>query len=281
MVPLSHPDFDLTGLIDMHIHSAPDIQPRFGDDIEITCQAEQAGMRAILLKSHVTLTADRAAIAEKTVGQLRVFGGLALNETVGGLNPAAVETAVMMGAKEIWMPTRSAAYVLGETGKDKGISLLSAAGDLLPEVYEILELISQADIVLGTGHISPSESAALAHAARKMGVRKILVTHPEADFIRMPVDLQVALAREGVFFERCFVDTTPLMNSAVSLPEIAEAIRTVGVASTILSTDFGQAANPAPVDGMRAYLSALAAEGFTPKEISRMAGENPAMFLGL
>jgi hypothetical protein len=275
------PDFDLTGLIDMHIHSAPDVQPRFGDDIEIACQADQAGMRAILLKSHVTLTADRAGIAEKAVGQLRVFGGLALNETLGGLNPAAVETAVKMGAKEIWMPTRSAAHVVGETGGNKGISLLTSSGDLLPEVYSILELIGQADIILGTGHISPSESAALARAARTMGVRKILVTHPEAAFIRMPVALQVALAREGVFFERCFVDTTPLMDSAVSLSEIAEAIRTVGVASTILSTDFGQAANPSPVDGMRAYLSALASAGFTPMEISRMAGQNPAMLLGL
>ncbi len=63
----------------MHIHSAPDIQPRYGDDIEIARQAERAGMRAILLKSHVTLTADRAAIAAKVVGRLRVFGGLVLN----------------------------------------------------------------------------------------------------------------------------------------------------------------------------------------------------------
>ncbi len=281
MIAPTIPDYDLTGLIDLHIHSAPDIQARYGDDIEIARQAEQVGMRAILLKSHVTLTADRAAIAEKVVGELRVFGGLALNEPVGGLNPAAVETAVKMGAKEIWMPTRSAAHVLRQRGNNGGISLLSDAGELLPEVYEILELVGQADIILGTGHISPTESVALAHAAKQKGLRKILVTHPEAAFIRMPAGLQVSLAQEGVYFERCYVDTTPLMHPAVSLSEIAHVIRTVGVASTVLSTDFGQADNPPPVEGMRCYLSALASTGFTPSEIRSMAGENPATLLDL
>ncbi len=182
-----------------------------------------------------------------------------------------------MGAKEIWMPTRSAAHMLRQEGSP-GVSRCSPnSGELLSEVYEILDLIEHADIILGTGHISPAETAALAHAARKQGLRKILVTHPEAAFIRMPVDLQVSLARDGIYFERCYVDTTPLMHSTVSLSEIAHVIRTVGVDSTILSTDFGQADNPPPVDGMRAYLSALALAGFTPAEIHRMAGENPAV----
>ena len=277
----TNPDYDLTGLIDIHIHSAPDVQARYGDDIHVARQAEEAGMRAILLKSHVTLTADRAAIAEKGVRELRVFGGLALNEPVGGLNPAAVEVAAKMGAKEIWMPTRSAAHVHRQEGKPGGISLLSGSGELLPEVYEILDLIGQADMILGTGHISPAESLALARAARKKGLRKILVTHPEAAFIRMPVELQASLAREGAYFERCFVDTTPLMPSPVSLDEIAAAIRRVGVASTILSTDFGQADNPPPIEGMRCYLSALVSAGFKPAEICKMAGENPASLLDL
>jgi len=277
----TYADYDLTGLIDLHIHSAPDVQARYGDDIQVARQAEEAGMRAILLKSHVTLTADRAAIAEKGAGNLRVFGGLALNEAVGGLNPAAVEVAAKMGAKEIWMPTRSAAHVHRQEGKPGGISLLSDSGELLPEVYDILDLIGQSEMILGTGHISPTESLALARAARNKGLRKILVTHPEAAFIRMPVELQASLARDGVCFERCFVDTTPLMRSPVSLDEIVGAIRSVGVATTILSTDFGQAGNSPPVEGMRRYLSALATAGFRPSEIHRMAGENPASLLDL
>jgi hypothetical protein len=179
------------------------------------------------------------------------------------------------------MPTRSAAHMLNQEGKAGGISLLSDSGALLPEVYEIIDLIKQADIILGTGHISPGESAVLARAARKKGLRKILITHPEAAIIRMPVELQVSLAREGIYFERCFVDTTPMMHSSVIMAEIASVIRATGVTSTILSTDFGQVDNPPPVDGMRAYLTGLSSAGFTPQEIRRMAGVNPADLLEL
>jgi hypothetical protein len=278
---LTDHEVDLVGLCDMHIHSAPDVQARYADDIQTARQAREAGLRAILLKSHVTLTADRAAIAGQVVGGIHVFGGLALNDTVGGLNPAAVEAALKMGAKEIWMPTRSAAHARSQEGKAGGISLLDETGGLRPEVHTIIDLIIQGDAILGTGHISPLESVILVRSAWRAGLRKILVTHPEAAFIRMPPAAQSEIAMQGVFFERCYVDTTPLMGSAVSVAEIGRAIRNAEVSSTVLSTDFGQAANPAPVEGMRAYLAALSSEGFTRAEIRRMAGENPAYLLGL
>jgi hypothetical protein len=270
-------DIDLTGLIDLHIHSAPDVQPRFADDIEIARQARQAGMRAILIKSHVTLTADRATLVEKVVEGVRIFGGLALNISVGGLNPAAVETALRLGAREIWMPTRSAKHVLDQGG----ISLFNENGDLRVEVYEIIDLVKQADAILGSGHISPAETVLLARASLQQGLHRFLVTHPEAAFIRMPVEMQIALAGEGVFFERCYVDTTPLLNSTVSVEAIAHVIRTVGISSTVLSTDFGQVGNPSPVQGFRAYLAELSAQGFTQQELRQMAGDHSAFLLGL
>ena len=97
--------YDLTGLVDIHIHTAPDTVARRIDDLQAAREARAAGMRAILIKSHVTCTADRAAIVEKAVDGIRVLGGLALNEPVGGLNPHAVDAALRLGAKEIWMPT--------------------------------------------------------------------------------------------------------------------------------------------------------------------------------
>jgi len=272
---------DLTGLIDLHIHSAPDVQPRFGDDLAVVSQARQAGMRAVLLKSHVVPTPDRAAIAEKVIGEIRVFGGLALNASVGGFNPAAVEAALRMGAKEIWMPTRSAAHVLRQEGKPGGLSVLDESGRLLPAVHQIIDLVVEAGAMLGTGHISPEESKVLVSAAVQRGARKVLVTHPEASFIRMPLELQASIAQDGVYFERCYVDTTPLMRSLVSVAQIAHAIRSVGVHATVLSTDFGQVGNPAPVEGMRAYLAGLSGEGFSPDEIRTMAGETPAHLLDL
>jgi len=275
-------EMDLSGLVDVHIHAAPDVVPRFGDDVEVARLAAAAGMRAIMLKSHVTLTADRASLAQKAVGGgLHVCGGLALNLAVGGLNPAAVEVALKLGAKEVWMPTRDAAQERRWQGKAGGITIFGEDGHILPVVHEILDLVRAGDVILGTGHLAGEETRALVRLARERGLRKIMVTHPEARFLRLPVALQQEMAGEGVFFERCFVATRPSSGGEVTVAEIAAQIRQVGVASTVLATDFGQAANPSPVEGMRAYLAALLAEGFTEHELRRMAGDNPADLLDL
>jgi hypothetical protein len=278
-----HNGFDggLDGLIDMHIHTAPDVGSRYADDIDTAQDAKAARMRAILIKSHDTLTSDRAAIAEKVTGGIRVFGGLVLNEAVGGLNPAAVEVALKMGARQIWMPTRSAAHHRQAKGLLGGLYLLRDDGKLRPEIPVILDLIREAEAILGTGHISLAEALALVKAARNQGVQKVLITHPEAHFTWWEPELQLEMAQEGVFFERCYVDTTPLMNETVAVAQIADHIRSVGIETTVLSTDFGQEANPSPVEGLRAYLSELAAEGFREAELRRMAGENPANLLGI
>src|SRR5438067_1280976 len=170
-------EIDLTGTIDFHLHTAPDVRPRKLDDFEAARQAAARGMRAILLKSHVTLTADRAALAEQAVPGVRVFGGLALNAPVGGLNPAAVEIALAMGAAQIWMPTESAAAE-PQPKPAPGLSILGEAG-LKPEVLAILRLIAEHNAILGTGHLSPAEIIQLVPAARDAGVRKIVITHPE------------------------------------------------------------------------------------------------------
>lgn len=271
----------LHGLIDMHIHSAPDVQPRWGDDIDIVRAARQAGLRAVLLKAHHTLTADRAAIAEKVVGGIRVFGGLVLNVAVGGLNPAAVEVAIGMGARQIWMPTLDAAQDRRQKGRTGGLTILTAEGKLQPALFSILELIRAAGIMLGTGHISPAEAEVLVTEARAMGLPRIVITHPDAMVVAMPVALQQHLTGPGVFFERCFMQTTHAVQKPITLAAIVQAIRAVGVESTVISTDFGSGVLPPPVEGFRHYLTGLAEAGFSTAEIKGMAAERPAYLLGL
>jgi hypothetical protein len=274
-------DLDLTGLVDLHVHTAPDVLPRTVDDVALVRTAAEAGMAGVLIKSHHTLTADRAAVAEGVVGGVRVYGGLALNETVGGLNPAAVEFALAMGAREIWMPTRDAAHGRAQQGLTGGISILGQDGALLPVVDEVLALIRDADVILGTGHLSAVEITALVGQARAMGLRKILITHPECRLSWMEVTVQRSLAGAGVFFERCYLNALPGHDTEVSMAEMAAHIRAVGVGSTVLSSDLGRAGAPTPVEGMHAYLTALEAERFSKEELRRMAGENPAYLLGM
>ena len=269
------PDF-LEGAADLHVHSSPDVDPRRFDDIELAREAARAGMSALLIKSHQNSTVERASLVSKIVPDIQVFGGLVLNHTVGGLNPAAVRLALRMGAKEIWMPTRSAqnhGRVYGEG--DGGIGILDIDGRPAPVIDVICDLIAEADCILGTGHLSPDESVALISRARERGVRRILVTHPEWTGTYFPIELQRELAAGGgVSFERCFVSTTHRCGFT-PMKTIVEAIAEIGVGTTILSTDLGQPDTPPPVEGMRLYAEQLRSFGFSADQLRQMAVVNP------
>jgi hypothetical protein len=268
---------DLTGVVDLHIHTSPDIRPRYADDLQVTREAAAAGMGAILIKSHWTLTADRAAIAERAVGGIHVVGGLALNSTVGWLNPRAVEVALQMGAAQIWMPTLDLAGP-GQT-RWSGPVVMDVEGAVRPEVYDILDLVREADAILGTGHLPEPETLALVGLARERGLNKVLITHPDAAFLQLSRAAQRELAAQGAFFERDYNGFAPGEEGA--LEDLAAVIREIGVESTVLSTDYGQADHPAPVEGYRRYLAGLAALGFSADELQRMAVSNPGALLAM
>jgi hypothetical protein len=90
---------DLDGAYDLHVHSAPDLFPRIADDRQIVAHAAARGFG----------TASRAQLAAQVAGGLKVYGGLVLNGYVGGVNPHAVDAALRLGARVIWMPTLDAA----------------------------------------------------------------------------------------------------------------------------------------------------------------------------
>ena len=81
----------LTGAIDMHAHGDPDGVARKIDVIDLARLAKERGMRGIVLKNHYEPTASLAFIVRKEVPGIQVFGGISLDLTVGGVNPAAVE----------------------------------------------------------------------------------------------------------------------------------------------------------------------------------------------
>lgn len=278
---MTQPDY-LDGAADLHVHSSPDVDPRRYDDIELAREATRNGMSAVLLKSHQNSTVERALLVSRVVPGIAVFGGLVLNETVGGLNPAAVRLALRMGARQIWMPTRSARNHRQMNGQDGGISICDGApGDLAPEAAEILDLIAATDCILGTGHLSPSESALLIREARARGVRRILVTHPEWKNTYFPVEMQKDLAEGGsVSFERCFVSTTHRCGFT-PMKTIADAIAQVGIATTVLSSDLGQPDTPPPAEGLRLYADQLRSFGFSPEQLHAMMSQNPRRLLGI
>ncbi len=271
----------LLGAIDTHVHSAPDVIPRKLDDLELIGQARRSGMRAVVLKNHSCSTCARAYLLNRVQDDVTVFGGVVLNDTLGGFNCRAVETSLKMGGEIVWMPTKSAANHHHFFGGRNGLTVLEGTG-LSQTVRDIIQLVADAGAILATGHLSPQESNVLIEEALAAGVRRISVTHPEWAATAMPVEMQQRLARSGrVFFERCLVSARPGAQQGVAFETIVDQIRAVGVDTTIAATDHGLPDSLAPVDAMREYIRKLADAGFGEDEIRRMVRDNPARLLQL
>lgn len=282
----------LEGAIDIHIHSAPDLYPRILNDVELARQAKEMGMRAILIKNHFTETAGRAQVAS-VEADFDVFGGIALNLSVGGLNTHAVEVSLKLGAKTVWMPTLHSrkflvdkshvANLAGEIREGlEGIYLLTDDGSIKEELCPIFDLIAQGNSSLATGHISKEEAKVVVAEALRRGVKKIVVTHPMASFVSYGVDdMKEILDLGATYLEHVYNDTTRQVSHPITREALFEGIKAIGADHCIMSTDSGQWLNPVPIQQMGIYIQDMLDFGFSPQEIRTMVAHNPAKMLGL
>jgi len=282
----------LEGAIDLHFHATPDLHDRLLDEMEIAREARDVGMKGVLSKAHYGINAARMYYVSKAVPGIHAFGGVVLNPSVGGLNPSAVEVAISFGGKEVWMPSIfSDAHIKHFQGTyvtmpgrvkwpEKGISVLDSEGQLLPPVKEILDMIAEADIILGTSHCSSEESRVLIDEAFRRGVKKILITHPHNEVPNLSLEVQLEFAKKGAYLEHCFLPATPMFFNA-RIKDIIEVIRKAGAERCVIATDFGQVFNPSPVEGLRMFILSLMNQGITSEEIDIMVRKNPAKLLGL
>ncbi len=283
----------LAGVIDFHCHSGPDALPRSVTDLEIARIAKRAGMRGIVLKNHFTMTADRAALAMKEVDGLEVFGGIVLNRAVGGINAEAVRKMTHFEGKRgrvVWLPTFDAENHVKHAKEDRPFVSVVKNGSPVPELAEVFKLADENDLVLATGHSSVDESLAIIDAAKKAGVKKILVTHAMADPIDATENQLRKLAATGAVIECVWATHIAGPNALspsgrtqkqVTVPEYAKAIKAVGAEHFIISSDLGQYLNPLHPDGLKAFIAGLKEQGLTEKEIDLVARKNPARLLGL
>jgi hypothetical protein len=282
----------MRGACDLHIHAGPDIVPRLQDVVEVARDAHAAGMRAIGIKDHNTNTADRCYVASQMVPGIEILGGIVLNHTVGGLNPETVDKAIRLGAKIIWMPSMDAALTIQKvrvthetpwlegfvhrTDPQQGLSIFKGGmeGDeILPEVEDILKIIAEADVILDSCHLGGRETLALVKKAKDIGVRKIIVCHPNCSVNLMSIDLQQELAGLGALLSYAFLPCMPLFDRQ-DFREVAKMIEAVGPDNSIFFTDFGQFPNPTVVEGVRMFISSLLAVGFKKNEVKAIVCEN-------
>ena len=287
---------DVKGSVDVHVHSFPCIMPRLADDREVVRAAQAAGMKAIMLKSHHESSVSRAYLLRDEFPDIKIFGGIVLNQFVGGVNPAAAEVALRLGAKEVWMPTIDAQHHVDEHGGrarydvqvgDSGfswgdpISVIDADGKLTNEANVVLELIAKYDAILGTAHLSLKEISPLVREARKKGVQKILITHP---FFKVPAGMSLEFLQEvtsqGAIAEFGFCTVSPMWAYA-SIEQTRQAMETVGFNNCVIMSDAGQTHNPIAPEAMRLYAQGLYEKGVKQSDLEKLMVSTPSALLGI
>ncbi len=249
--------------------------------IAAVAQARAAGHAGVLLKSHSEPTAQLARVVAEAVDGIGVYGGVCCDHEIGGLNPVAVEVALALGGRIVWLPTLSSrqdvvngvAAQLGIPGP--GLVVVDEDGALLPAVREIADLCREHDAVLATGHTTAAEHHAV---AREYGRRqKVLVTHAMEELAgpNLSVEACAELADLGATIELCALTCIGALATR-PVSDIAGAARRIGTDRCTLASDYGQAVNVPPAEGLQRFADALVADGVAVADVRTMIAANPA-----
>ena len=288
----------IQGAYDLQVHVAPDVIPRRTDDLELAVDFLSQGLRGFVLKSHYIPTAERASVVAKAVPGIEAYGAIALNHSIGGLNPVAVEIAGRSGNKFVWMPTVDAANETAgrlDGGSEKlpfwakiqreiaaagitrpPITVLDKAGKISQDARQCLELIAKYNMVLATGHLGRHEIFPLVAVAREVGVERIVITHAEFPSQNLTGDEQQQLGEMGAIVEHCF---TTYHTDKSPWEAVFANIRRTGIDRSMLSTDLGQSTNPPVAEGYASFAQQLLNAGFTTKEIQTMSALVPGALI--
>lgn len=274
----------LEGAVDLHAHYGPDVYPRYADAFEIAALAADRGLRAIVIKNHFTESSGIARLIRDHGAQgIEVFGGVAMNTTIGGVNPEAVRYMVDSSngiGKIVWLPTHDSVYEVVYNGQTRpSVRVSDDQGALTPEVLEVIDLVGEHDLTLATGHITGAEILAVIAEAKARGVERIIVTHPflggQYTNITVP-ELQQAAAAGGIVE---FVASE--FGAPEHVREVADTIRLLGPENCFVSSDSGLVARPNHTDALVLAIRALREAGFSEAELSLLFRENPAKLIGL
>jgi hypothetical protein len=282
------------GVIDMHVHSHPDVFGRNMDDIDVALLAKGRGMRGLLLKNHISETASRAALVMKVVPGIEVFGGIVLNNAVGGINPNAVEWMHRIygsRGKVVWLPTFESDKHVKTFGKPDAKGLTVAPnGQVSAEMEAILKIIARENLVLATGHVHPEEIIAVVKKGKELGVRNMLITHALTNVPGLTMAQAKEVTSNGAMIEICFLQfqagpDAPLAFlkhwTQINARHVAQAVKELGAGSVVVSSDLGQSANITHPDGIEVAVGAMKKEGISDGDIDTMMRKNPAKLLGL
>ena len=274
----------LDGAIDLHAHHGPDSYPRQWDAFEVAEIAADRGMRAIVIKNHWTETAGLAYLIRKHGAQgIEVFGSLTLDTPVGGMNPQAVRYMVDVTGgygRVVWMPTHDSEHEVRVLGQNRPFVRVSENGELLPQTLEVLSLIAEHDLTLATGHVTPAEALMIMNEARRLGIERIIVTHPllGEQYTYLSDDELVTAAELGGIVE---ITAGTIYREGATRERALRTIRALGPESVFIGSDSGLIGTPNHPDALVMAARVLRTAGFSERDLDLMFKINPARLLGL
>lgn len=284
----------LKGAVDLHCHSGPAAFPRRINHREAMIDAEKAGFDALVYKDHFYPGMAHAELLQTLFPEdkVRLYSGVALNNALGGINPFAVDHAVKLKGKIVWMPTFSAANHIEKSATEtknypkskdpmlpqRPLSVLDDDGKLTKAAQEVLDVIAAGDIILAGGHLSVAELKILFAEAKARGVRKMLVNHPTYVIGCDDEDMK-ELVRLGAYLEHSICMFIECRGRKHQPEELAHFVDLVGVDATILGSDLGLVNMPLPVDGYREIIDTMLTLQFTDADIRKLVGDNARALL--
>ncbi|WP_342641820.1 DUF6282 family protein [Rhodoligotrophos ferricapiens] len=284
----------LVGAVDLHCHSGPAAMPRILGHHQAFKEALDAKFKALLYKDHYYVGMPHCAVLKEIYpdADIELFSGVALNNASGGVNPHAVDHAIKLGAKIVWMPTFAAknhieayqAKSFPKTVKPMlppiALTVLDANGKLIDEAKQILDLIAAEDIILAGGHLHVSELFVLFEEASKRGVKKMMVNHPTYVVGCSDEDIR-SLVGMGVYMEHSICMFVPSRVKQHDPEDLVHLIEVAGADHTILGSDLGLTQAPKPVDGYRMIVSDLLDLEVPHDVIKQIISTNASRLLGL
>ena len=288
---------NIRNFIDLHMHIGPEILPR-KFTVEKVIEQERGKIRGMALKNHLYPTMPLIkSFNEQT--ELILIGSVTLNNYSGGLNTDSIYASAKISKMPIivWFPTINADNFLNGSkyeippewvgegfrsrlSKDvKGIKIIDDRGSLTDETKNVLNAVKENNCILATGHVSWQEAKKLVEEAVKIGIEKIIVTHPIYQLIDMPVEVQKELAsNKGVYIEQNYA---MYLVDKIPIEKIAGQIKEIGAEKCIISSDMGQINNPSSSEALEKFTDLLSQQGIAEEELRIMGEINPRKLIGL
>ena len=273
------------GIIDIHAHADPDRTGRSIDVLEMVRMYQDRRFRGVVIMNHYDCTAGLAYLARKHAPELEIYGGIVLNHLIGGMNQHAVRHFVRIAegcGKIVYMPTVNSEYDICKGGRPtQPFVSISRDGELLPEVLDMLDLISEMGLVLSTGHSSPPEILLLTREAKARGIEQVLATNPMIQ--DMTVEQMSEAADLGAYIEFIYYSASPSRRGGppYTMAQYAAAIKAIGPERCILSSCGGQDWMPIHFYAWAELIASMREHGLSEDESDVMAKVNPARLLGL